>query len=1079
MAVLGPVGVFVGGPVIANKAIKNSVVSFTAMYMTNPSTTDYAFDVAADVLIDKVSPMGGVINAMDVDLVYKGEKLGQLHMPAMSVTAFQENNRKVASQVFTVLNNDLWDEFSLAMLNEATVDWTLEGTAAVTANFLGLDVTFGGIPFHKEIPLTCFDGLDDVQMSVFDLTQSTPDEVIVEMQVCLKNPSDISIDDLGQLFFEVFYKDANMGDVTAETSSVLVTRDDPSDPDCLQFGAKGYNALTMSGRIVPSDHDLADEMMSRYLSGQASDVQARAKSPMADSLPLFNNGMQGLELATVLNGDETPLVVGLDFASATITPVDDDSLKMDMVAVVAMQNPLGESSPLNIMTVDMNVNMSYAGSLIGSAVTGLTSVPEPNEVKGNSDLTVPAKALMNVFDKGKALTAFAKDLIQLETLDVNLDGTTSTQAFCPALGYEMNVAGLPVVLPNPGTNPPLPPVTVQGMAGLKDVEIVSYKMPGNVPDNTDGCVSECGVQMELKARVNNPSPFGLVIGTLNAVVLDKNGVTLGDVTTADLTLGPGDNFVTMKGKLAPEGDEAIAAAADFMSTYMQNLPQLTSVLGVDAGDSPVSWLHDVVNGITMSTTFPGAGDDFEALTEIEIQYMEMELGEDGSASVACKVKAKLNVPEQVNPSIIMDVDFSGMEFDLVYPDTNSAVGHLVLDISEVPVVYEDGYITAKFDKKEMEVKDAEGMAALIKDLMLGPKEKVQMVGTAAPHIVTNMGKLQLSAVPFGGETTMYGFNNLLDPQTGAPEMAITKIDIASGDEGVLYLTVDCEVTNPSNVMPEMGSVAMELWTDSGFYIGAVTVDDFTLEASEEMNAVTSFKGVPAKYVQPTESDAAIAAGRLFLSQFVSGVDQNAGLRGSLDGSGTNIDMLKPALSALSTTSVVPGLIGNIMVKSIMSIPSLLHPYDLPTILVVNNPFSTEMVVTSAHNEIFPCRTFTSDTECEKFYDDSAGYYTPDALSVTVPAMSQVTIETHPVALYSLLTAEMIQTLFSSAGGGSLIRIAGTIDISIGGFKMQVDFSEKDVPICLKYVFHDCSDFAASESTDVGVLMAHAAVKRNN
>ena len=84
--------------------------------------------------------------------------------------------------------------------------------------------------------------------------------------------------------------------------------------------------------------------------------------------------MRGLVLGTVLNGDETALVTGLDFTSATITPVDDDTALMDMVAVVTMQNPLGPVSPLDILTVDMTVTMGYEGNAIGSAVTGITSV---------------------------------------------------------------------------------------------------------------------------------------------------------------------------------------------------------------------------------------------------------------------------------------------------------------------------------------------------------------------------------------------------------------------------------------------------------------------------------------------------------------------------------------------------------------------------------------------------------------------------------------------------------------------------------------------------------------------------------
>ena len=164
-----------------------------------------------------------------------------------------------------------------------------------------------------------------------------------------------------------------MGDVSSATSAMPVTKDDPSSPTCASFSPIGYNSIKMTGNLVPSDFDKSDKLMSNYLSGQSSDVEARAKSP-SSSLPVFDEGMRGLVLGTVLNGDETALVTGLDFTSATITPVDDDTALMDMVAVVTMQNPLGPVSPLDILTVDMTVTMGYEGNAIGSAVTGITSV---------------------------------------------------------------------------------------------------------------------------------------------------------------------------------------------------------------------------------------------------------------------------------------------------------------------------------------------------------------------------------------------------------------------------------------------------------------------------------------------------------------------------------------------------------------------------------------------------------------------------------------------------------------------------------------------------------------------------------
>jgi hypothetical protein len=312
-----------------------------------------------------------------------------------------------------------------------------------------------------------------------------------------------------------------------------------------------------------------------------------------------------------------------------------------------------------------------------------------------------------------------------------------------------------------------------------------------------------------------------------------------------------------------------------------------------------------------------------------------------------------------------------------------------------------------------------------------------------------MGTLQLADVPFQGDTLMYGFNAFLDPKTAAPLMKIDKIDVVGGAGDALQLSVDFEVMNPSNVAPSMGRLTLELWTSSGFKIGDVTVDNFKLDANKDMNAVTKFVSVPARYITPTVSPEAAAAGRLFMSTFVSHGSQNAEMRGTA--SGSPIPLLQPALAGFRTTSAVPGLPDKICIKTLMHVPSLFKIYDLPTELTARNPFSTSMRILGAHTEIYPCKTFLNDTVCKEFYKDSAGVYTPTPLNVVVPPLAQVVMPTATVKLNSIMSPEMIWTTFASLGGGSLIRIAGTMDFEVGSFKMTVDFNEHDIPITLKLI----------------------------
>jgi len=65
-------------------------------------------------------------------------------------------------------------------------------------------------------------GLNDVHLLVFDLTQSTPDYVFVSLQVSLTNPSIVNILPVGDLTFNMFYKDSFIGMMVANNVNLVV-----------------------------------------------------------------------------------------------------------------------------------------------------------------------------------------------------------------------------------------------------------------------------------------------------------------------------------------------------------------------------------------------------------------------------------------------------------------------------------------------------------------------------------------------------------------------------------------------------------------------------------------------------------------------------------------------------------------------------------------------------------------------------------------------------------------------------------------------------------------------------------------
>merc|ERR1712190_294957 len=122
-----------------------------------------------------------------------------------------------------------------------------------------------------------------------------------------------------------------------------------------------------------------------------------------------------------------------------------------------------------------------------------------------------------------------------------------------------------------------------------------------------------------------------------------------------------------------------------------------------------------------------------------------------------------------------------------------------------------------------------------------------------------------------------------------------------------------------------------------------------------------------------------------------------------------------------------GSVNRLLIRSAMRLPSLWDPLNLPTSLVVQNPFGADMMLKTTHCGIQPCQTMSRDRKtCEKYFDSDVGFYTPDQVNEVVPAHSTKTLKEHQAKLNSLLSPAALTTFFASSSGGSLIRLAGTM-----------------------------------------------------
>merc|ERR1740130_2466122 len=92
--------------------------------------------------------------------------------------------------------------------------------------------------------------------------------------------------------------------------------------------------------------------------------------------------------------------------------------------------------------------------------------------------------------------------------------------------------------------------------------------------------------------------------------------------------------------------------------------------------------------------FPGAGDGFSVLTDIDIQAMSLSLSATNSPMISATIAATMQMPKGVNISIISDVTSADMEFDMVDPDTGKALAHVAVTSDKAQIQYSTGKMTA-------------------------------------------------------------------------------------------------------------------------------------------------------------------------------------------------------------------------------------------------------------------------------------------------------------------------------------------------------------------------------------------------
>lgn len=168
---------------------------------------------------------------------------------------------------FEVFTNDL------VVLDEIVCTLTAPKS---TVKFMGIGFKMN---FTKSIVVKGLGNAKNVSIQQFSFKKSTKDHIIASVQAELFNPSVVSILPIGDLVFELIYKDVSVGEMKSNNVSFYA----------------GINNLEMEGIIEPKDMAVASELIGKYFRGEPLKVTAKM---ISDSIPLYNKSLSSFSLTT-------------------------------------------------------------------------------------------------------------------------------------------------------------------------------------------------------------------------------------------------------------------------------------------------------------------------------------------------------------------------------------------------------------------------------------------------------------------------------------------------------------------------------------------------------------------------------------------------------------------------------------------------------------------------------------------------------------------------------------------------------------------------------------------------------------
>jgi hypothetical protein len=462
---------------------------------------------------------------------------------------------------------------------------------------------------------------------------------------------------------------------------------------------------------------------------------------------------------------------------------------------------------------------------------------------------------------------------------------------------------------------------LRNFAGLN---ILGFTLPGDAPDGNGALVS-------IQATIPNPSPIGMVLGTITLDITFQS-TYLGRVVAKNVTLVGGQPMaLNLEGQLfkqtTPLGLEELSL---LMSNYLADKETMATGKGVSVfpdGVHAVSWLTNAITATTLTVPLK-AVQPLDVIKNIQINDMSLAFDQAKPWSptvVSNSISAEFKIPFDISINI---TELANTTFNMAYKNVpfvtlSTAVwNQTASDMKNNKVIF-------TVPPSAMDIFDQQAFTEFMTAVTQSPIASVDVAGSAQGVALTSMGAVRLT-VPLKISLPLQGIDFSKQKPT------VTDIVVTGGTTEYITINATVGLNNPSIFSAALGPVTLQVKsTVDGTvgYIGVAQIVNLVLKPG--------INNVPITILfKPT--DKAFSSG--FLSSFVGGGSFVSYIYG--DENVSPIVSMVPTLKTLTLSTTLPGMIPAPRIltggSGTPTLGNILGPRQVPLTVTAKNPLASTL-----------------------------------------------------------------------------------------------------------------------------------------